>query len=122
MAFRFSEVEARFVRPVPRSMDDLAGLQAEALIAHLLTQPETARFDCKRFSGKMVGKAPKTLCALANTDPGFAPGGRRQSGARGPTAGPWRRRLSPRTSRDPWLSPTFLCWRRTSVSSLGLAV
>lgn len=48
-------------------MDEFAGSQAEDLVAKLLAQPETTRFECKRVSGKMVGKALETLCAFANT-------------------------------------------------------
>lgn len=48
-------------------MHELSGPQAEALIASLLTQPETTRFESKRVSGKMVGKALETLCSFANT-------------------------------------------------------
>lgn len=48
-------------------MDEIVGLKAEALIATLLAQPETARFESKRVSGKMVGKALETICAFANT-------------------------------------------------------
>ncbi|WP_216644624.1 ATP-binding protein [Candidatus Thiodictyon syntrophicum] len=51
-------------------MDNLTGPQAEALIAKLLAQPETSRFEAKRVSGKMVGKALETLCAFANTSGG----------------------------------------------------
>lgn len=65
-------------------MHDLIGPQAEALVANLLAQPETARFESKRVSGKMVGKALETICAFSNTlggtlalgleDPGKAAG------------------------------------------------
>ena len=48
-------------------MHDLTAPQAEALIATLLAQPETVRFESKRVSGKMVGKALETICAFANT-------------------------------------------------------
>lgn len=48
-------------------MDEIVGLKAEALIATLLAQPETARFESKRVSGKMVGKALESICAFANT-------------------------------------------------------
>ncbi len=48
-------------------MDEIDGLKAETLIATLLAQPETARFESKRVSGKMVGKALETICAFANT-------------------------------------------------------
>lgn len=48
-------------------MDEIIGLKAEALIASLLVQPETTRFEAKRVSGKMVGKALETICAFANT-------------------------------------------------------
>lgn len=48
-------------------MDEIVGQKAEALIDTLLAQPETARFESKRVSGKMVGKALETICAFANT-------------------------------------------------------
>jgi len=48
-------------------VDEIDGLKAEALIATLLAQPETTRFESKRVSGKMVGKALETICAFANT-------------------------------------------------------
>lgn len=48
-------------------MDEIIGPKADALIARLLAQPETARFEAKRVSGKMVGKALETICAFANT-------------------------------------------------------
>ena len=51
-------------------MHDLTAPQAEALIATLLAQPETVRFESKRVSGKMVGKALATVCAFANTNGG----------------------------------------------------
>lgn len=51
-------------------MNEVTGPQAEALVAVLLSQQETARFECKRVSGKMVGKALETLCAFANTSGG----------------------------------------------------
>lgn len=48
-------------------MDEIIGPKAEALITSLLVQRETARFEAKRVSGKMVGKALETICAFANT-------------------------------------------------------
>jgi len=48
-------------------VDEYTGLQAQALLATLLAQPETTRFESKRVSGKMVGKALETICAFANT-------------------------------------------------------
>jgi ATP-dependent DNA helicase RecG len=48
-------------------MNDLLGPQADALLLNLLSQPESTRFESKRVSGKMVGKALETLCAFANT-------------------------------------------------------
>jgi ATP-dependent DNA helicase RecG len=51
-------------------MDEISGSQADALIASLLVQHETSRFESKRVSGKMVGKALETLCAFANTGGG----------------------------------------------------
>ncbi|MFB1485767.1 MULTISPECIES: helix-turn-helix domain-containing protein [unclassified Thiocapsa] len=51
-------------------MDEHAGPRAETLIAKLLIQSETARFESKRVSGKMVGKALETVCAFANTSGG----------------------------------------------------
>lgn len=51
-------------------MHDLSSPQAKALIDNLLAQPETVRFESKRVSGKMVGKALETICAFANTTGG----------------------------------------------------
>lgn len=51
-------------------MDVITGQKAETLIANLLVQPETARFESKRVSGKMVGKALEAICAFANTTGG----------------------------------------------------
>lgn len=48
-------------------MDGIVGPKAETLIASLLVQPETARFEAKRLSGKMVGKTLETIRAFANT-------------------------------------------------------
>lgn len=44
--------------------------QADVLISKLLGQPESARLETKRVSGKMVGKALETICAFANTGGG----------------------------------------------------
>lgn len=44
--------------------------QSHALIKLMLGIPETQRFECKRVSGKMVGKALETICAMANTEGG----------------------------------------------------
>lgn len=43
---------------------------SHAVIKVLLRMPETQRFECKRVSGKMVGKALETICAMANTEGG----------------------------------------------------
>jgi len=65
-------------------MDEIIDQKAEALIDKFVAQPETVRFESKRVSGKMVGKALETICAFANTaggtlalgleDPGKAKG------------------------------------------------
>lgn len=44
--------------------------QVDAMISRLLGQPESARLETKRVSGKMVGKALETICAFANTGGG----------------------------------------------------
>ena len=49
------------------SMDEITGSQAENLIDRTLAQTESARWETKRVSGKMVGKALETLCAFANS-------------------------------------------------------
>lgn len=51
-------------------MDEVTGSKAEAVIAHILDRDESARFETKRVSGKMVGKALETICAFANTQGG----------------------------------------------------
>jgi ATP-dependent DNA helicase RecG len=51
-------------------MIEISGPEAVALVNHLLAQSESARFESKRVSGKMVGKALETLCAFANTSGG----------------------------------------------------
>lgn len=43
---------------------------SRALLRLMLQTPETQRFECKRVSGKMVGKALETICAMANTEGG----------------------------------------------------
>ena len=43
--------------------------QSETLIARVLARTESVRFETKRVSGKMVGKALETICAFANTEP-----------------------------------------------------
>lgn len=43
---------------------------SRALLRLMLQAPETQRFECKRVSGKMVGKALETICAMANTEGG----------------------------------------------------
>ena len=48
-------------------MHEVTSPQTDILIASLLVQPESNRFDAKRVSGKMVGKALETICAFANT-------------------------------------------------------
>lgn len=52
-------------------MDEVTGIRAETLIAQLLDQPESVRFETKRVSGKMVGKSLETICAFANTQGGL---------------------------------------------------
>ena len=42
-----------------------------AAIKKLLDQPESLKFETKRVSGKMVGKALETICAFANTSGGI---------------------------------------------------
>lgn len=51
-------------------MDEIVGPKADALVETLLAQAESNRFDTKRVSGKMVGKALETICAFANTGGG----------------------------------------------------
>lgn len=51
-------------------MDELSGSKADTLIARLLDRTESARFEAKRVSGKMVGKALETICAFANAQGG----------------------------------------------------
>lgn len=48
-------------------MDEITGPKADALIAKLVSLPESVDLESKRVSGKMVGKALETLCAFANT-------------------------------------------------------
>ena len=52
------------------AMDEISGTKADTLIARLLDRPESARFDTKRVSGEMVGKALETICAFANAQGG----------------------------------------------------
>jgi len=51
-------------------MDEITGASVEELISQLLAQPVSSRFETKRVSGKMVGKALETICAFANTKGG----------------------------------------------------
>ena len=51
-------------------MIEISGPKAVALVNNLLAQSESVRFESKRVSGKMVGKALETLCAFANTSGG----------------------------------------------------
>lgn len=51
-------------------MDDIVAAAAETLIAQVLGRAESRRFETKRVSGKMVGKALETICAFANTQGG----------------------------------------------------
>lgn len=69
-------------------MNEVTGPKAEALINALLAQAESVRFECKRVSGKMVGKALETLCAFANTH-----GGTLALGLEDPTRASGRDRL-----------------------------
>lgn len=52
-------------------MTTLAGPQAEALADQICARQESKKFETKRVSGKMVGKALETICAFANTEGGF---------------------------------------------------
>ena len=52
------------------TMIELTEEQAAPRIKAMLTARESRTLDFKRVSGKMVGKALETLCALANTDGG----------------------------------------------------
>ena len=52
------------------SMIEVNGPEAATQVNNLLAQSESARFESKRVSGKMVGKALETLCAFANTSGG----------------------------------------------------
>lgn len=47
-------------------MEEVTGPQAEKLIARIFAQRESARWETKRVSGKMVGKALETICGFAN--------------------------------------------------------
>lgn len=51
-------------------MNEITGAQAEQWIAQIVSRPESTRFETKRVSGKMVGKALETICAFANTQGG----------------------------------------------------
>lgn len=52
--------------------DKVGGLPADPeLLGRLIASGETQRWEFKRVSGKMVGKALETVCALANTDGGL---------------------------------------------------
>lgn len=51
-------------------MIDYAPDQSTALLARILSLPESRGLDFKRVSGKMVQKALETICAFANTDGG----------------------------------------------------
>ena len=45
-------------------------IDSAALVQQLITMSESRHLEFKRVSGKMVGKALETVCALANTDGG----------------------------------------------------
>lgn len=47
-----------------------AAIDNAALVQQLITMSESRHLEFKRVSGKMVGKALETVCALANTDGG----------------------------------------------------
>jgi ATP-dependent DNA helicase RecG len=47
-----------------------AAIDNAALVQQLITTRESRHLEFKRVSGKMVGKALETVCALANTDGG----------------------------------------------------
>lgn len=48
-------------------MEEIADPQANILIDKVIAQRESARWETKRVSGKMVGKALETICAFANS-------------------------------------------------------
>lgn len=52
-------------------MADLAGQTAERLAELVVARRESATFETKRVSGKMVAKALETVCAFANTEGGI---------------------------------------------------
>ncbi len=55
---------------MPTNMDELFGAKADTLITRILARAESSRFETKRVSGKMVGKALETICAFANAQGG----------------------------------------------------
>lgn len=52
-------------------MDELTGTRAEEWVAQMIGRAESLRFETKRVSGKMVGKALETICAFTNTQGGL---------------------------------------------------
>ncbi|MBK9955080.1 MAG: putative DNA binding domain-containing protein [Rhodocyclaceae bacterium] len=52
-------------------MTNLTGPTAERLAELIVVRRESATFETKRVSGKMVGKALETVCAFANTEGGI---------------------------------------------------
>ncbi len=51
-------------------MRELTPQEAESFVAWLLSAPESMQLEFKRVSGKMVGKALESICAMANTQGG----------------------------------------------------
>lgn len=49
---------------------DVSALHSRAFLRMLIDRSESRHFEFKRVSGKMVGKALETVCALANTEGG----------------------------------------------------
>ena len=52
-------------------MEEIAPPHAEALVSKVITLSESARWETKRVSGKMVSKALETICAFANSRGGI---------------------------------------------------
>ena len=52
-------------------MRELTPQESSAFIEWISVAPESQQLECKRVSGKMVGKALETICAMANTQGGW---------------------------------------------------
>lgn len=51
-------------------MRELTPQEADHFVGWLLSAPESMHLEFKRVSGKMVGKALESICAMANTQGG----------------------------------------------------